>query len=60
MARLEFHNAKERDIDDWRNLVRTADQRFRFVGFKQPPGSRLATMEVEWVHRNAEAKNLRA
>ena len=50
---LEFHNAKERDIDDWTNLFGTADPMFRFLGFKQPPGSRLAIMEVDWLGGNA-------
>ena len=46
---LEFHNAKERGIDDWINLLAMADSRFRFLDCKQPPGSRLAVMEVGWV-----------
>ena len=55
---LEFHNAKERDIDDWINLFGTADPRFRFLGFKQPPGSSLAIMEVDWPGDNAKANSI--
>ena len=50
---LEFHNAKERDIDDWTGLLAMADRRFRLLGCKQPPGSRLAVMEVGWLEDNA-------
>lgn len=46
---LEFHNAKERDIDDWVGLLAMADSRFRLLNCKQPPGSRLAVMEVGWL-----------
>lgn len=43
---LEFHNAKERDIEDWIGLLAMADTRFRLLGCKQPPSSRLAVMEI--------------
>lgn len=46
---LEFHNAKERDIDDWIGLLAMADTRFRLLGCKQPPSSRLAVMEIGWI-----------
>ena len=46
---LEFHNAKERDINDWTDLLAMADSRFRLLNCKQPPGSRLAVMEVGWL-----------
>ena len=49
LAMLEFHNAKERDIDDWISLLAMADPRFRLLNCKQPPGSRLAIMEVGWL-----------
>ena len=49
---LEFHNAKERDIDDWIGLLAMADSRFRLLECKQPPGSRLAVMEVGWLENS--------
>ena len=49
LAMLEFHNAKERDIDDWVGLLAMADSRYRLLDCKQPPGSRLAIMEVGWL-----------
>ncbi len=44
----EFHNAKERDVDDWVQLFECADSRFEFLGVKQPAGSRLGIIEVVW------------
>lgn len=51
---LEFHNAKERDIDDWIGLLAMADLRFRLLNSKQPPCSRLAIMEVGWLDDKLE------
>ncbi len=45
---LEFHNAKERDLDDWNHLLKQADPRFRLEDVKKPKGSRLAIIEVAW------------
>ena len=45
---LELHNGKERDRDDWIELLRRADARFRLIGIKQPAGSTLAILEVGW------------
>ena len=49
LAMLEFHNAKERGIDDWVGLLAMADSRYRLLDCKQPPGSRLAVMVVGWL-----------
>lgn len=49
LAMLEFHNAKERDMNDWTHLLRKADERFHIVDTKQPPGSRLSVIEVRWL-----------
>lgn len=51
---LEFHNAKERDIDDWIGLLAMADSRFRLLNSKQPPSSRLAVLEVGWLGDKVE------
>lgn len=45
---LELHNAKERDMDDWNDLFKQADPRFRLENVKKPRGSRLAILEVVW------------
>ncbi|KAL8724846.1 MAG: hypothetical protein Q9166_007718 [cf. Caloplaca sp. 2 TL-2023] len=48
LARLEFHNGKERDQEDWIELLRKADHRFLLVEIRQPSGSRLSFLQVEW------------
>ncbi len=48
LAMLEFHNAKERDADDWASLLHEADRNFHLVAIKQPLGSRLSVIEVCW------------
>ncbi len=45
---LEFHNAKERDMDDWMQIFKDADSRFTVLGGKHPEGSRLGLIEVVW------------
>jgi hypothetical protein len=45
---LELLNAKERDIKNWEELFRMADSRFKFLGAKQPKGSRMSIMEAVW------------
>lgn len=44
----ECFNAKEREFDDWRKLLREADKRFRIVELKGPEGSRLQIIEAVW------------
>ncbi|KAL9123433.1 MAG: hypothetical protein Q9187_000003 [Circinaria calcarea] len=48
LAMLELQNAKEREEGDWAQLFRDADPRFRFVGVKQPPFSKLGIIEAAW------------
>ncbi|KAJ3578752.1 hypothetical protein NPX13_g1815 [Xylaria arbuscula] len=45
---LEIGNAKERSMDEWKDLVGQADARFILKGVVQPPRSNLAILEVEW------------
>lgn len=47
---LEFHNAKERDKNDWAQLFREADPKFKFVGVKQPEFSNMGIIEAVWEH----------
>ncbi|KAI1841684.1 hypothetical protein JX266_012149 [Neoarthrinium moseri] len=41
-------NSHERGLDDWKNLFKTADPRFNFQEAKQPAGSTLWIMTVQW------------
>jgi len=52
---LEFHNATERDADDWEKLLSMAHPWFRLRAIKIPPGSRLAILEVTWLDHETEA-----
>lgn len=45
---LQLLNAKERGVDDWTELFKMADSRFKFLGAKQPAGSRMSIMEAVW------------
>jgi hypothetical protein len=45
---LQIQNSKEREVQDWEILFKEADSRFRFVGVKQPRGSKLAIIEAIW------------
>ena len=47
MAMLEMHNGKERDMNDWTQLLDKAGNGLRLTTFKQPPSSRLALLEIE-------------
>ncbi|MCJ1261773.1 hypothetical protein MMC22_001641 [Lobaria immixta] len=48
LTMLEILNVREREIDDWAELFRQADGRFKFLGGKQPAGSHLWIIEVRW------------
>ncbi|KAL8831915.1 MAG: hypothetical protein Q9191_000594 [Dirinaria sp. TL-2023a] len=48
LSMLEFHNGKERDHDDWVELLHVADPRYQVISIRQPPLSRLALLEVGW------------
>ena len=43
-----IHNAKERDIDGWRQLLGNADAAFELTAVKRPQGSRLSILNVTW------------
>lgn len=46
---LELHNAKERGMNDWVELLAKADSRFKLLNVRTPRGSRLAVMEIGWL-----------
>lgn len=41
-------NAKERGRDDWAELFREADARFRFFGVENPPSSQMSFIKAIW------------
>ena len=43
---LEFHNAQERDLHDWKELFARADPRLQVREVQKPKGSRLSIIEV--------------
>ncbi|KAF2236496.1 putative O-methyltransferase [Viridothelium virens] len=45
---LTLFNSQERDEEEWIDLFRRTDQRFRFVGMSTPEGANLSTLEFEW------------
>lgn len=48
LTMLELQNARERELQDWKDLFALADERFKFVGVVMPPGSNLAIITGEW------------
>ena len=51
---LEIQNSRERELDDWVDLLRRADSRFKFLRATQPQGSKLHLLEVEWSGENVQ------
>jgi hypothetical protein len=45
---LQLLNAKERDDDDWLELFKMADPRFKYLGHTTPNGSRMSIMTAVW------------
>ncbi|TLD38799.1 S-adenosyl-L-methionine-dependent methyltransferase [Venturia nashicola] len=45
---LELLNAKERDVEAWTQLFAMAHPGFKFLGARQPKGSRMSIMEAIW------------
>ncbi|KAK8123895.1 hypothetical protein PG999_003813 [Apiospora kogelbergensis] len=48
LTMTEIQNSHERELDDWKQIIRTASPGFVFQWAKQPPGSNLWIMVVEW------------
>ena len=45
---LAMANSKERDRQDWIELLKEADPRFKLIGIQTPPKSELSMVEVIW------------
>lgn len=43
-----FNNARERDVEAWKELFERADPDFHFLGISVPAGARMAIIEAEW------------
>ena len=41
-------NAREREVDDWAELFRAADPRYKFLKAWKPEKSRMCFIEAEW------------
>lgn len=46
LAMMETHNSKERELDEWAALLKTADPRLTIKAVHQPMGSMMAILEV--------------
>ena len=44
-----LYNGRERDLEEWKELVESADKRFMFQKVVQPDGSILGILEWIWV-----------
>ncbi|KAK4235625.1 sterigmatocystin 8-O-methyltransferase [Achaetomium macrosporum] len=47
LTMMQAFNSKERDLDDWKNLLAAADARLRLVNVVQPFGSDMSVLEVQ-------------
>ncbi|WPB02360.1 uncharacterized protein RHO25_006994 [Cercospora beticola] len=48
LTMLTLFNAKVRELEDWKQLVATADSRFLISNITEPEGSRLSLIELQW------------
>lgn len=45
---MTLFNAREREQDDWNQLLRDADRRFKLVGAKKPEVGTMGLIQVVW------------
>ena len=48
LAMWATHNAKERELEDWEELFRTADPGYKLHTMIKPKNSRLSILELIW------------
>ena len=48
LSMLQIQNSRERETQDWEDLFKDADPRFKFLGIQQPQGSKLAIIQAIW------------
>ncbi|KAI1467890.1 S-adenosyl-L-methionine-dependent methyltransferase [Daldinia caldariorum] len=46
LSMAQAFNSQERNLGDWEELFESAEPKLRLLGWKQPPGSAMAVMEV--------------
>ena len=46
MTMMQAFNSKERDLDDWKDLLATTNPKLQLVGVNQPYGSAMSVLEV--------------
>ena len=47
MTMLQAFNSKERDLDDWKELLMATEEGLDLVSVMQPPGSALSVLEIK-------------
>ena len=53
LAMWATHNAKERELEDWTELFRTADAGYKLRSVLKPKNSRLSILELIWASSKA-------
>ena len=48
IAMLQLLNSQQRDQDEWLQLFRRADERYRYLGPRKPEGASRWIIEAEW------------
>ncbi|KAI1389995.1 S-adenosyl-L-methionine-dependent methyltransferase [Hypoxylon trugodes] len=48
LTMAELQNSHERELDDWKKLFKSADERFEFLEAKRPEGSNMWVIVLEW------------
>ena len=48
MLMMTLFNGRDREEDDWVQLLRQADPRYKFISATRPPVGTMGVMEVLW------------
>jgi hypothetical protein len=48
LTMLQLFNGKERDLQEWQDLLEMADPRFHFTNVSKVAGSALSVLEAIW------------
>ncbi len=54
LTMMQAFNSKERDLDDWKDLLAAADPKLQLVSVNQAYGSAMSVLEVVLDHTTAE------
>jgi 6-hydroxytryprostatin B O-methyltransferase len=47
LTMIQSFNSKERELDEWKDLITTADPRLQLIGVTQPFGSAMSILEIQ-------------